>query len=426
METKQVKLKSLKIKIYPNENQKKILNEFINTSRYIYNKTLELLKNGYSNNFYNLRNTLVTYETKKEDEIIKKIDNQIKEIQMSNLENTEKELELLKKQKSERIKLIEPTINTKIKDFELRTPKEIRANAVKQCSDALKTGITNLKNGNIKYFNMKFRKKKNKQQGIELQSNQISFLDGNLKILPRIFQSDSIIKIHNRMKKKIIKNKIAIHHNSEIIRNHKEYFLYVVVPTTIKEKKENPKVISGIDLGIRTFATIYSDSEKENSITEINIRNELLKKYNEKLKILRNRKKIRRNQLSKYEKKKKNLIDSFHWESINEIISNSDIVYLGLINSHNIVRGNKNKVLNTNCNDLKFYQFRQRLLYKASVNQKQVFLVKEQYTTKTCSSCGILNKEIGSSKVFCCKNCNLVTDRDHNASKNILMKGILN
>ena len=77
---------------------------------------MELLKNGYSNNFYNLRNTLVTYETKKEDEIIKKIDNQIKEIQMSNLENTEKELELLKKQKSERIKLIEPTINTKIKD----------------------------------------------------------------------------------------------------------------------------------------------------------------------------------------------------------------------------------------------------------------------------------------------------------------------
>ena len=40
------------------------------------------------------------------------------------------------------------------------------------------------------------------------------------------------------------------------------------------------------------------------------------------------------------------------------------------------------------------------------------------------SFCGIIYKP-GCSKVYECKNCNKCIDRDINASKNILMKGIL-
>ncbi len=71
---------------------------------------------------------------------------------------------------------------------------------------------------------------------------------------------------------------------------------------------------------------------------------------------------------------------------------------------------------NMNFNDLKFYQLKQRLLYKA-------FYVPEHYTTKTCSCCGAINNNEGSKEVFECSQCNLKTGWDMNASKNIKMKG---
>lgn len=50
-----------------NPAQKKIIDEWINTSRAIYNKTLKDIKNGTKINFIQLRDKFVTYETKKTD-----------------------------------------------------------------------------------------------------------------------------------------------------------------------------------------------------------------------------------------------------------------------------------------------------------------------------------------------------------------------
>ena len=104
----------------------------------------------------------------------------------------------------------------------------------------------------------------------------------------------------------------------------------------------------------------------------------------------------------------------------------NDVLYLGDIKSHDIVKNGKNKNLNRAFNDLKFFQFKQRLLYKASLLSKQVILVKEHYTTKCCSSCGIINNNVGSKEVFECQSCNLKTRRDMNASKNMKLKGLVN
>lgn len=431
------KLKTLKIKLYLEESQKKIINEFIDTSRYVYNKTLEYLKKGHSNNFYNLRDLLVTYETKKGSVFIKEYDTRIKELceKIKNCSEGESEiykeqLKILKKEKSEKMKQLTPEKNPLVKEFELKTPKDIRANAVKQCCDALNTGIANLRNGNIKYFNMKFRKKSNNRQGIELAPSQISIVNGSFKILPKFFGESSSIKIHNRMKKKLLKNNIQINHNVDIIRNNnREYFLYLVIPTVTKEKKRNPDRVAGIDLGIRTFATVFSNTlenefTRETKVYEYNHRMELLEKLNDKMDFLKSIKKIQKRKMCKLEKKKHNLIDSLHWDFINDILKNNDIILLGLIKSHNIVKGGKNRKLNRNFCDLKFYLLRQRLLYKASISQKKIILVKEHYTTKTCSNCGTYNQGIGSSKIFRCNKCQLIADRDVNASKNILLKGL--
>ena len=80
--------------------------------------------------------------------------------------------------------------------------------------------------------------------------------------------------------------------------------------------------------------------------------------------------------------------------------------------------------MNRELNDLKFYQFKQRLIQKCKESGKVVKFVKEHNTTKTCSDCGNI-RIVGSSEVYVCKKCNFTCDRDMNSAKNILMKGLL-
>jgi len=62
---------------------------------------------------------------------------------------------------------------------------------------------------------------------------------------------------------------------------------YLVIPTAIKEKKKESGIqihehVCGIDLGVRTFATVFSNNlnSNETKVIEYNHRIELLKKLN--------------------------------------------------------------------------------------------------------------------------------------------------
>jgi hypothetical protein len=63
--TKQNLLKSLKVKLKLNVKQRKIFDEWLHTSNYVYNKTVSCINDGEPINFMNLRNKLVTANTKK-------------------------------------------------------------------------------------------------------------------------------------------------------------------------------------------------------------------------------------------------------------------------------------------------------------------------------------------------------------------------
>ena len=60
------------------------------------------------------------------------------------------------------------------------------------------------------------------------------------------------------------------------------------------------------------------------------------------------------------------------------------------------------------------YQFRQRLIAKARKTGTKVEVVREEYTTKACGSCGSIHANIESSETFKCtnKHCEAVYDRD--------------
>jgi|GraSoiStandDraft_51_1057287.scaffolds.fasta_scaffold647892_2 putative transposase len=70
-------------------------------------------------------------------------------------------------------------------------------------------------------------------------------------------------------------------------------------------------------------------------------------------------------------------------------------------------------------------RFLNRLLSKAEELGKKVVIVSEAYTSKTCSACGWINRNLGGQKVFRCRDCKWVVDRDVNGARGIFLRGIL-
>jgi len=69
------------------------------------------------------------------------------------------------------------------------------------------------------------------------------------------------------------------------------------------------------------------------------------------------------------------------------------------------------------------YQFKQRLLSKAVSTGTRIYIVGEEYTTRSCGFCGLINDDIEGSETFWCDGCGLKgVDRDVHAARNILMK----
>jgi hypothetical protein len=85
-----------------------------------------------------------------------------------------------------------------------------------------------------------------------LSKAQISIREGKIRILPSIFKEENILKIHKRIEKKIQKKKYDINNNVDLIRViKKDYYLYLLLPTNVMEKK--PKCLFIFSSLIRRF-----------------------------------------------------------------------------------------------------------------------------------------------------------------------------
>lgn len=214
--------------------------------------------------------------------------------------------------------------------------------------------------------------------------------------------------------------------NFNITNNSKlEYdgtYYYLIVNTTIKEKKEKKqkhKIIS-IDPGVKTFATCY---DPDGEIVIFNRNKDLINKLKQKIDDLKYYGKNNR-YILKTHRKIKNIIDDVHWRMITYLMKNYNTIILPTFESQGMVNGSKRRQLNRELMILSHYKFRQRLNYKARMYENTaVIATTEEYTTKTCGKCGLLNDKIKlGDGIFYCKNCDLTMDRDYNAARNILIK----
>jgi IS605 OrfB family transposase len=416
------KFKVLKIRIRPTDGTKKLLDQHFDTTCYVYNKTIACINNKEGCSFGPLRDKLVTVETKK---------------------NHPEYIPKTKENKKDQNKHLPSTTNLDIRDFEIQTPKVIRSYAVKEAVTAYDICLKNLRNGNIKFFSLGYKEKNEKGCDTRYKSKCITiphksittdipnikvFEDPNNKI-KRVIGEINVFKRGNQMTFSFWCYKqyggFKITHDSKVVKNKRnEYFLLVPVDV-IPPFSVTPTTFVGVDPGVRTFMTTYgTDGCQEYYPRNSSLRMKL-DKVNKRLDInKRLRLKNKRRTLNRLDRKRENIINEVHWKTINGLLK-SDVVYCGDIKTHGMVKGKKNRRLNRDINDLKFFLFKQRLSYKALLKSKKVFMTNEAYSSKTCSCCGWQNTELGSSKTFDCGRCSLIIDRDTNASKNILMFGIM-
>lgn len=439
-------MKCLQLRIYPTNEQQEIFNEWMDTSRYIYNLSLEKInKKELPSKLQEIRKALTTKVTRTTNPEFSILSDRIRELKKQIKEATkasdDPDVSILKQE----IKNICATKNAlpkvsndHVPDWIKNTPKSVLDTSINDVCLSMKTGFSNLKSGLVKFFKLKYRRKLG-QQTIGFEKKQVQISKGKLYICKQLLggQSINIGKYNKNIK-------LDFNHECRLSKFNGKFFLNIPISTPIvrdlkRKGKDVPLRYCGVDPGVRDFMTTCgSEGFKEYKQTYKFQRKMFI--LNNKIKFLKYRRcnnyfdnplpftnkrfGVRKRSLNKREAKKSNLVKEFHHQVSSQMLKHNDVIFYGDIKSHGIVSGGKNKTLNKMMNDLKFYQFKQVLLQKAkSMKDKFVYCVNEAYTTKTCSSCGYINYP-KKSKIYKCMSCLKVVGRDTNASKNILMKGI--
>jgi putative transposase len=102
------------------------------------------------------------------------------------------------------------------------------------------------------------------------------------------------------------------------------------------------------------------------------------------------------------------------------VVQSNDLIAYEDLRIKNMV---KNHCLAKSINDASWYQFRVWIEYFSKVFKRVTVAVNPQYTTQECSGCGEVVKKSLSTRTHVCQ-CGCVMDRDENAAKNILSRGL--
>lgn len=216
--------------------------------------------------------------------------------------------------------------------------------------------------------------------------------------------------------------------NATISKEANKYYVSLCVEELIYDNNFKLNKAVGIDLGVKDLVTV-SDGLKYKSISKIN-------KYEKKLKGLqrwlsrsqkgsKNRYKI----ISKIQEVNQKIRNArkYHTHLITKnLLENNDIVFVENLKVQSMLQESNHNLARRIANS-SFSEIIRQLEYKAEWKNKKIIHINTYFpSSQLCSCCGNKNEKVKDLNIrkWTCSNCNNENDRDINASENILMEGL--
>lgn len=426
-----------KIRFYPNIEQLELLNKCVGSYRFFYNKALSFLKSQMSEEVnvkfkidekpLKLKCKLYVYKKPKNDKLISfnitiKYDPDIKPISLylSQDNNISQYLKL---------ETLRPLIIKSDKELDSDDPmiwqKEIpydtRQEAISDVITAYKGCLTKLKSKQIHYFNLKYKSKKSNSEIFRVNKKAINLEE--MSLFSRRLKNKKYFRVRKRDKKKLLN---GIDGNFIILKT-KPNCWYFCLP---REKKtpifENTNYKSVfLDPGVRTFQTLYSPDGLCGKIKAPHKLEQLAKKHDLLWSISDQKIKSKKNlrlRCAIIRNKIKNIIENLHWSTCHFLCNHFQTIFLPEFKVSDMVKdsplGHK---ITRRLLQLSHGKFRERLKYYAITKHRNLYIITEEYTTKTCGHCGHL-QDMEGKKVYDCSSCGTMIDRDYNGARNICLK----
>ena len=377
-------IRGYRIKIFPKEEQKKMIHKSFGCTRFIYNWCIDRISENYN-------------KTKKT---------------LSSIE-LQKEIVILKKQ------------------IEYSWLNEVSANMLKQvtidCSNAYKRWFKLIKQNNNIKGKPRYKSRKSKQN-CPTRTDRMTF-NGRYVHLEKI-GNVKLSKVKIDLDGKLM--------NARLNFDGIDYWLSFSVEYKDIQLEEKPKTEPiGIDLGLKTLVYCSNGNTYEKPHTKMidkkikHLQRRISKIYQpmidycketrtkfSTLKKSNNLTKLEK-ELRKYQIRKTNILDSNIHRITSDLIKINpekivieDLNVKGMMSNHKLARSIQSS---------KFYEIRRQLMYKCKNNNIELTVADRFYpSSKTCSSCGNIKDDLKlKDRVYRCPQCGAVIDRDLNAAINL-------
>lgn len=218
---------------------------------------------------------------------------------------------------------------------------------------------------------------------------------------------------------------------AKVLKSGKHWYLHIAVTKEVEQGEFKPAHVVGIDRGLRQLLTIY---DEKGQTTFVNGKAILQKR--------RHYKRLRAQLQSKNTKSAKRRLEAIgqresRWmNDVNHCLSKTLVNRYGsgtiftledLTNVTFDTVSKRSKKDRYEHHSWSFYDFEQKLIYKAFDNGSQVVSCDAHYTSQRCPKCGLIDsKNRDKSKhEFCCLSCSYRTNDDRTAAMNIQVLGTL-
>lgn len=322
-------------------------------------------------------------------------------------------------------------------------PYDLKQEAIRELLGNIKSGISNFINNGRK-FNIGYKSKKNINKYLKLPNHFIN-LKNQYMFTTFSDGKDKTFSLDSRTKRFL--EKIDYLTNTTLgigKKGIKNYYIYVTYDTTVKELDKPFKSVA-IDPGVRNFCSFYSPGGVEGFLGK-DFDKDILKigKKIDNIISLKNKKipKTENQGEEKYERsyrtrrhlnfryiklreKLKNKVSDLHKKIMNFLCINFETIIIPKFDVSKKIKIGKRKISNEVVRrmlSLRHGEFLEKLKSYCKRIKTNLVIVSEEYTSKTCGSCGNIKEDLEDAKTYNCKKCNYKGDRDLNGARNILIK----